>query len=84
MQGPDGVTQTAPPSAFDDLPCGVLILSADFRILSANAYFTDLVNDTAMDRRLHDYLSVAGRIFLQTRLQQELALSGRVEEMALT
>ena len=82
MQGPDGVPHPAPPT-YDDLPCGVLILSADFRILSANTYFTNLVNDPAMDRRLHDYLSVAGRIFLQTRLQQELALSGRVEELAL-
>ena len=67
----------------DGVPCGVLVLSSDLRIQSANLYFRDLVGGTATGRRFHDHLSVAGRIFLQTRLQQELGLKGRVEELAL-
>jgi len=59
------------------------LLDADLRIESANAYFHALVGGTGIGRRFHDHLSVAGRIYLQTRLQQELALSGRVEELAL-
>ncbi len=71
----------------DLLPCGLLHLSADFEILAANAYFLDLIGATQADldggMKLPRLLSVAGRIFLQTRLQQELALAGRLEELAL-
>ncbi|MDP1616846.1 PAS domain-containing hybrid sensor histidine kinase/response regulator [Phenylobacterium sp.] len=70
----------------DLLPCGLLQLSADLEILSANAYFLDLIGASPADlegMKLHRLLSVAGRIFLQTRLQQELALAGRLEELAL-
>ncbi|MDO8409781.1 MAG: ATP-binding protein [Phenylobacterium sp.] len=85
------MTHSAPAADTEDLldllPCGLLHLGADFEILSANAYFLDLIgaSQSDLDRgmKLHHLLSVAGRIFLQTRLQQQLALAGRLEELAL-
>jgi len=91
VRPPELVTRSIPVAdagdLFDLVPCGLLHLSADFEILSANAYFLDLIGASRADLdsgiKLHRLLSVAGRIFLQTRLQQELALAGRLEELAL-
>ncbi|WP_133254280.1 ATP-binding protein [Phenylobacterium deserti] len=70
---------------YDLAPCGLLKLDRNFVVLSANAYFYNMVGvtDDSAPIKFQGLLSVAGRIFLQTRLQQELALSGRVEELAL-
>ena len=78
----------APRGDLSDLaPYGLVRLSPSFDILQANPYFLDLVGATQADidagLKLHQLLSVAGKIFLQTRLQQELALAGRLEELAL-
>ena len=72
---------------FESAPCGLLLLDRHFNVRHANAHFLDLagLDRGALDGALSfsALLSVAGRIFLQTRLQQELALAGRVEELAL-
>ena len=67
----------------DRLPCGVAFLDLELRILSVNRYFRDLVGGSGPGRLFHSHLSVAGRIFLQSRLQQELGVGGLVEERAL-
>lgn len=72
---------------YEAAPCGLAKLDADFRIVSANAFFHDVIGAAAGHSlagvRFQSFLSMAGRIFLQTRLQQELALTGRLEELAL-
>ncbi|MEH0196339.1 ATP-binding protein [Caulobacter sp. CCNWLY153] len=77
-----------PAEEFYDLaPCGLLSLDAELTIRSANAYFLQMVG--LADGALADglkftaLLSVASRIFVQGRLQAQLALAGRVEEIAL-
>lgn len=68
-------------------PSGLGLLSVEGRLLWANAYLAELIGaepgDQPGDRRLIDYLTPASRMFVQTRLSQELALGGRVEELAL-
>lgn len=73
--------------AYDLAPCGLLTLDPEFNILSANRYFRDVaglptgapfepVKFTAL-------LSVASRVYVQSRLQPQLALAGRVDEIVL-
>ncbi|MFN3668485.1 MAG: response regulator [Brevundimonas sp.] len=68
-----------------EAPCGLALLGPDYRVRWINAYLANLLGVTAgpCDYRLQDFVTPASRIFLQTRLQQELAAGGRVEEMAL-
>ena len=71
---------------FDRAPCGLLHLDGTHAIVRANAYAARMLGRppaALVGLRLHDLLSVAGRIFAQTRLWPELALAGRVEEIAL-
>ncbi|AQR63085.1 hypothetical protein BZG35_16560 [Brevundimonas sp. LM2] len=69
------------------MPGGLVVLDASLRIRRVNPYFADLCGRHASDLeqgiRFHDLSSVAGRIFIQSRLQTELSLSGRIEELAL-
>jgi signal transduction histidine kinase/ActR/RegA family two-component response regulator len=71
----------------DLAPCGLLVLDPEWLILSANRYVFD-VADLSEDAfagspKFTALLSVASRIFVQGRLQPQLALEGRVEEIAL-
>ena len=71
---------------FDGAPCGLVRLDRAHVIEHANAYAARLLGRppaALRGLRLHDLLSVAGRIFAQSRLWPELALAGRVEEIAL-
>jgi signal transduction histidine kinase/CheY-like chemotaxis protein len=72
---------------FSRAPCGLLKLDSEYRITAANAYLLELAGRNAEDLaagvRFYDLLSMAGRIFVQSRLWPELALAGRVEELAL-
>ena len=71
---------------FDGAPCGLLQLDGGHAILRANAYAARLLarpQETLAGLRFHDLVSVAGRLFAQSRLWPELALAGRVEEIAL-
>jgi signal transduction histidine kinase/CheY-like chemotaxis protein len=71
----------------DLVPCGVLLLEADGGIRSTNRYFRDLSGWDAADLhgtvKFATLFSAASRIFIHTRLQPDLTLAGRVEELAL-
>ena len=71
----------------DLAPAGLGVVSAQLGLLWINDYLADLLGLAPGDhdgaRSLMDHLSPASRIFAQTRLFQEMARGGRVEEMAL-
>ena len=71
----------------DLAPCGLLVLDPEWLILSANRYVSDVAGLSedafAGSPKFTALLSVASRIFVQGRLQPQLALEGRVEEIAL-
>jgi len=73
--------------SYDLAPCGLLSLDAEMTVLSANAYFQEVAGVTAEaisgKLKLTALLSVASRIYVQGRLQAQLALAGRVEEIVL-
>lgn len=72
---------------YDLAPCGLLSLDAELTIRSANPYFLRMAGltegDLAEGMKLASLMSVASRIYLQGRLQAQLALAGRVEEIVL-
>jgi len=73
--------------AYELAPCGLLTLDPEFIILSANRYFRDvagLPTDAPFEPiKFTALLSVASRIYVQSRLQPQLALAGRVDEIVL-
>ncbi|MEN5364387.1 response regulator [Brevundimonas intermedia] len=80
------------PSALLDLvrqaPCGLGLMTIEGRLLWVNDYLSALLGlapgrAETDGRRLLDHLTPASRILVQTRFRQELALGGRVEELAL-
>ncbi|PVM93682.1 PAS domain-containing hybrid sensor histidine kinase/response regulator [Caulobacter endophyticus] len=72
---------------YDLAPCGLATFDAELTILSANPYFLDVVGLSRAEMvepiKLTALLSVASRIYLQGRLQAQLALTGRVDEIVL-
>jgi len=68
-------------------PCGLALLDADYRLLWVNDYLATLFDVPSGPHdgslKLPRFFTPASRIFLQTRLQQELAAGGQVEELAL-
>ena len=72
---------------YDLAPCGLLSLDAELTIRAANPRFLEMAGlaegDLAGGLKLSALLSVASRIYLQGRLQAQLALAGRVEEIVL-
>lgn len=72
---------------YDAAPCGLLIAAADGRLLDANATLCRWLRydkrEVAGKMRLHDLLSVGGRIFFQTHLQPLLRIQGSVAEVKL-
>ena len=75
------------PHFFDTAPCGLLRLSPDWRVQNANSYARDLLQlaPEALDAppSFLRSLSVAGRIFVQTKLGPQLIVVGEVQEIAL-
>jgi len=73
--------------AYELAPCGLLTLDFEFTILSANRYFRDvagLSTDAPFEPiKFTTLLSVASRVYVQSRLQPQLALAGRVDEIVL-
>jgi sigma-B regulation protein RsbU (phosphoserine phosphatase) len=72
---------------YDAAPCGLLLVANDGRVLDANATLCRWLRydkrDVAGKLRLHDLLSVGGRIFFQTHLQPLLRIQGSVAEVKL-
>jgi GAF domain-containing protein len=73
--------------AWDQAPCGLLVLAADGTVLDANATFLAWTGRAAADvvgqARLSELLSVGGRIYWETHLAPLLHGVGRVEEVAV-
>lgn len=69
------------------MPSGVILLDLELRVLWANPYIEALsgYSLTALTdgRRLTQLTSLAGRIFLESQFQMEMAGAGRVEELAI-
>jgi signal transduction histidine kinase/ActR/RegA family two-component response regulator len=84
---PVAVTASDKGRLYDLAPCGLLVLDPEWVILSANRYVFDVAglseDALAKSPKFNTLLSVASRIFVQGRLQPQLALEGRVDEIAL-
>ncbi|NNU45506.1 PAS domain-containing protein [Ramlibacter sp. B156] len=72
---------------YEEAPCGLLLAAADGRILQANATLCRLLgfdcDDLVGKLRLHELLTMGGRIFWQTHLQPLLRLQSSVAEVKL-
>ncbi|PZR35817.1 ATP-binding protein [Caulobacter segnis] len=71
----------------DLAPCGLLVLNPEWGILSANRYVLDVSGRSSealgASPKFTTLLTVASRILVEGRLQPQLAVEGRVEEIAL-
>lgn len=73
--------------AWDEAPCGLLVLAGDGTVLDANDTFLGWVGRPADEvvghLRLSQLLSVGGRIYWETHLSPLLHVDGRADEVAL-
>lgn len=69
------------------LPSGVILLDLELRVLWANPYVEGLSGYSLAaltdGRRLTQLTSLAGRIYLESQFQMEMAGAGRAEELAI-
>ncbi|WP_376740420.1 PAS domain-containing sensor histidine kinase [Mesorhizobium caraganae] len=71
---------------YENAPCGYLSLAPDGRIVKANATFSAWIGFSQhelCEKRLHDLLNVAGRIFFETHFAPLLRMQGFFNEVAL-
>jgi sigma-B regulation protein RsbU (phosphoserine phosphatase) len=71
---------------FENAPCGYLTIGSDGRITKVNATLTAWTGfeaDKFVGRRLHQFLSVAGRIYYETHIAPLLRMQGFFNEFAL-
>lgn len=71
---------------YENAPCGYLSLQPDGRIFKVNATFATWLGFTReqlVGKRLHDLLSVAGKIFFETHFAPLLRMQGYFNEVAL-
>jgi sigma-B regulation protein RsbU (phosphoserine phosphatase) len=71
---------------YEHAPCGYLSLQHDGRIFKVNATFATWVGipvQGLVGRRLHDLLTVSGRIFFETHFAPLLRMQGYFNEVAL-
>lgn len=72
--------------AFENAPCGYLVLTPTGRILRANATFSGWIGaepGELVGKSMRDLLSVSARIFYETNVIPLLRLKGGFEEVAL-
>ena len=72
--------------SFDLVPCGLVILGTDGRLLEANAAFCQIaeIAPTALPQcKFETFLSPAGRLLFATQISAKLLLEGSVREVAL-
>ncbi len=83
----DAPPLTAADALYEEAPCGLLLAAADSRILHANATLCRLLgygcDELVGKLRLHELLTMGGRIFWQTHLQPLLRLQSSVAEVKL-
>jgi phosphoserine phosphatase RsbU/P len=82
--------KSAPSEDLEDLyenaPCGYLSVQADSRIFKSNLTFSRWIGfspEELTGKRLHDLLSIAGRIFYETHFAPLLRMQGFFDEVAL-
>lgn len=71
---------------YEHAPCGYLSLRPDGRIFKSNATLSSWIGFTQAElvgKKLHDLLSVAGRIFFETHFAPLLRMQGYFNEVAL-
>lgn len=71
---------------YENAPCGYLSMKPDGAIVKVNATFcawTGFGREELLGKKLRDYLSIPGRIFLETHLTPLLRMQGWVNEVAL-
>jgi sigma-B regulation protein RsbU (phosphoserine phosphatase) len=71
---------------YQNAPCGYLSLRPDGRIAKVNATFciwTGFTQDQLAEKRFHDLLNIAGRIFYETHFAPLLRMQGFFNEVAL-
>lgn len=71
---------------YENAPCGYLSLRPDGRIVKTNQTFcrwTGYAPQELIDKRLHDFLNIAGRIFYETHFAPLLRMQGFFNEVAL-
>jgi sigma-B regulation protein RsbU (phosphoserine phosphatase) len=71
---------------YENAPCGYLSLRMEGRIAKANQTFcrwTGYAQDELLDKRLHEFLNIAGRIFYETHFAPLLRMQGFFNEVAL-
>ena len=71
---------------YENAPCGYLSLRPDGRIVKTNQTFcrwTGYTPQELIDKRLHDFLNIAGRIFYETHFAPLLRMQGFYNEVAL-
>ena len=71
---------------YEHAPCGYLSIRPDGRIFKANATFAGWLGfgpDELVGRRLHDLLTMGGRVFYETHFAPLLRLQGFFNEVAL-
>jgi sigma-B regulation protein RsbU (phosphoserine phosphatase) len=71
---------------FENAPCGYLSLRGDGRIVKANQTFcrwSGFAKDELLGQRLHELLTVVGRIFYETHIAPLLRMQGFFNEVAL-
>jgi phosphoserine phosphatase RsbU/P len=71
---------------YENAPCGYLSLRPDGRIVKVNQTFcrwTGYAPDELTGKRLHDLLTIAGRIFYETHFAPLLRMQGFFDEVAL-
>ncbi len=71
---------------FENAPCGYLTIGSDGRITKVNATliaWTGYEADKFVGRRLHQFLTMAGRIYYETHIAPLLRMQGFFSEFAL-
>jgi phosphoserine phosphatase RsbU/P len=71
---------------YENAPCGYISLRTDGRVAKANQTFcswTGYALDELIGKRLHDLLTIAGRIFYETHFVPLLRMQGFFNEVAL-
>jgi signal transduction histidine kinase/CheY-like chemotaxis protein len=74
-------------SFFEHAPCGLLVSTTDGTILRANAAICDWLGyreaELVSQKRVHDLLSIGGRLFFQTHCGPLLSIQGSIAEVQL-
>jgi sigma-B regulation protein RsbU (phosphoserine phosphatase) len=86
LSEPDHIEEDDLEDLYENAPCGYLSLRMDGRVAKANQTFCSWTGYTLgelIGKRLHDLLTIAGRIFYETHFAPLLRMQGFFNEVAL-